>query len=25
VWDGVAGLAITGAIYDRWQTYEPML
>jgi MFS family permease len=25
MWGGVAGPVIAGAIYDRWQTYEPML
>lgn len=25
MWGGVAGPVIAGAIYDRWQSYEPML
>ena len=25
MWGGVAGPVIAGAIYDRWQTYEPLL
>jgi MFS family permease len=24
-WGGVAGPVVAGAIYDRWQTYEPLL
>jgi MFS family permease len=25
VWGGVSGPVVAGAIYDRWQTYEPIL
>jgi MFS family permease len=25
MWGGVAGPIVAGAIYDRWQTYEPLL
>ncbi len=25
MWGGVAGPVVAGAIYDRWQTYEPLL
>lgn len=25
MWGGVAGPIVAGAIYDRWETYEPLL
>jgi MFS family permease len=25
MWGGVVGPIVAGAIYDRWQTYEPLL
>jgi hypothetical protein len=25
MWGGVAGPVVAGAIYDRWESYEPLL